>query len=151
VMSVNLRGIFLGSREAVRCMALADRGGVIINIASAAGFRGGAPGMAAYTTSKHGVVGATRQMAVELAPKGIRVLGVAPTHCVTEGTTAARKAHQASDPERDIPKELPQLATTRLGRVGVPDDVGRVALFCASDMSIFMSGSTLLVDAAETA
>jgi len=148
VMAINLRGMFLGSQQAARCMRAGD-GGVIVNIASAAGFRGGAPGMSAYATSKHGVRGITRQLAVELAPSGIRVLGVAPTYCVTEGTTSARLAN--SSQQRDIPKELPQLLTTRLGRVGVPDDIARVVLFCASDMSIFMTGSTLLADAGETA
>lgn len=149
VMAINLRGMFLGSQQAARRMTDAGRGGVIINIASAAGFRGGAAGMSAYTTSKHGVVGMTRQMAVELAPRDIRVLGVAPTYCVTEGTTAAQRI--SANEKRDLAKELPQIATTRLGRVGVPDDIGRVVLFCASDLSVFMTGSTLLVDAGETA
>lgn len=150
VMGINLRGIFLGSREAARCMGAVGRG-VIINIVSAAGFRGGSPGMAAYATSKHGVVGATKQMAIELARQGIRVLGVAPTYCVTEGTTAAMRAGLAARGLTEVPKDLPQLSTTRLGRTGVPDDIGRVVLFCASDMAIFMTGTTLMVDAGETA
>jgi NAD(P)-dependent dehydrogenase (short-subunit alcohol dehydrogenase family) len=148
VMDVNLRGIFLGSREAARCMIAADRGGVIINIASTAGFRGVATGLSAYVASKHGVRGLTRQMALELAPHGIRVLGVAPTYCVTEGNTAARAANLKRN--RSMASEIPSTLTSRLGRVGVPDDIGRVVLFCASDMSIFMTGTTLLVDAGET-
>lgn len=142
VMSVNLRGLFVGSREAARRMIAAGRGGVIVNLASLAGFRGIAPGQAAYVTSKHGVRGATRQMALELAPHGIRVLGVAPGYCQTEHT-----AHLANmDPEilKKIP--IPGIAGSALGRVGVADDIARVVLFCASDMSLFMSGTTLLVD-----
>ena len=50
----------------------------------------------------------------------------------------------------DMSKEIPVTAGSRLGRVGVADDIGRVALFCASDMAMFMTGSTLLVDAGET-
>ncbi len=79
VMDVNLRGVFSGSREAARRMIAAGRGGVIINVVSTAGFRGVAPGVSAYVASKHGVRGLTRQLAIELAPHDIRVLGVAPT------------------------------------------------------------------------
>lgn len=146
VMAVNLRGVFLGSREAARRMIAGGHGGVIVNVASTAGFKGVAPGLAAYVTSKHGVRGATRQMALELAPHGIRVLGVAPTFCVTEGNMAAMAANPNPIPESDIPA----MVGSRLGRVGVPDDIARVVLFCASDLSAFMTGSTLLADAGET-
>lgn len=139
VLDTNLRGVFAGSREAARRMAVADKGGVIINVASTAGFKGVGPGVSAYVASKHGVRGLTRQMAVELAPRGIRVLAVAPTFIVTEGTSAGQ-----IDPARLA------MIGGRLGRSGVPDDVARVVLFCASDLSIFMTGSTLLVDAGET-
>ncbi len=145
VMTVNLRGLFVGSREAARHMITAGKGGVIVNLASLAGFRGISAGQAAYVTSKHGVRGATRQMALELAPHGIRVLAVAPGYCQTEHT-----AHLAEmDPEvlKQIP--IPGIAGSKLGRVGVADDIARVVLFCASDMSLFMSGTTLLVDGGE--
>ena len=145
VMEVNLRGVFAGAREAARRMIAAGRPGVIVNVVSTAGFRGVAPGVAAYVASKHGVRGLTRQLALELAPHDIRVLGVAPTFCTTEGNTAALAAFS----ER-VGSEIPATLTSRLGRVGVPDDIGRVVLFCASDMSIFMTGSTLLADAGET-
>lgn len=145
VMAVNLRGVFAGAREAARRMIAAGRGGVIVNVASQAGFRGVAPGLAAYVASKHGVRGLTRQLALELAPHDIRVLGVAPSHARTEKTEVAI----AAMPE--LLEQIPALSTSRLGRVGVPDDVGRVVLFLASDLSLFMSGSTLKVDAAEMA
>ena len=145
VMAVNLRGMFVGAREAARRMIAAGNGGVIINVASQAGFRGVAPGLAAYVASKHGVRGATRQLAIELAPHGIRVLGVAPSHARTEKTEVAI----AAMPE--LLDQIPALSTSRLGRVGVPDDVGRVVLFLASDLALFMTGSTLKVDAGEMA
>lgn len=145
VMAVNLRGMFVGAREASRRMIAAGNGGVIINVASQAGFRGVAPGLAAYVTSKHGVRGATRQMAIELAPHGIRVLGVAPSHARTEKTEEAI----AAMPE--LLEQIPALSSSRLGRVGVPDDVGRVVLFLVSDMAMFMTGSTLKIDAGEMA
>ncbi len=145
VMAVNLRGVFRGSREAAQRMIDVGRGGVIINIVSTAGFKGVAPGVSAYVASKHGVCGMVKQMAVELAPHDIRVLGVAPTFCETEGNMAAL----AQLPEQ-VRSEIAATLTSMLGRVGVPDDIARAVLFCASDMSMFMTGSTLLVDAGET-
>jgi NAD(P)-dependent dehydrogenase (short-subunit alcohol dehydrogenase family) len=148
VMDVNLRGVFAGCREAARRMIAAGRGGVIVNVVSTAGFKGVAPGVSAYVASKHGVRGLIRQLAIELAPHGIRVLGVAPTFCTTEGNTAALQALAATS-DRNILEEIEATLTSRLGRIGVPDDIGRVALFCASDLSMFMTGSTLLADAGE--
>lgn len=145
VMDVNLRGVFVGSREAARRMIAAGHGGVIINVVSTAGFKGVAPGVTSYVTSKHGVRGMVKQMALELASHDIRVLGVAPTFCTTEGNMAALA--QLPDSVRE---EIAATLSSRLGRVGVPDDIARAVLFCASDMSLFMTGSTLLVDAGET-
>lgn len=142
VMSVNMRGVFAGSREAARSMIDAGRRGVIVNIVSRAGFQGLAPGLAAYVASKHGVRGVTAQMGIELAPHGIRVLGVAPTFCPTEGNMAAL----AEKRDRDLADDLPSIRGSRLGRVGAPDDIARAVLFCTSDMSVFMTGSTLMVD-----
>ena len=146
VMAVNLRGVFASCREAAERMMDAGTGGVLINVVSTAGFKGVAPGMAAYVASKHGVRGLNKQLAIELAPHDIRVLGVAPTFCETEGNMAAL----AELPER-VREEIAATTTSALGRVGVPDDIARAVLFCASDMSLFMTGSTILVDAGETA
>lgn len=148
VNAVNARGTFVGSREAARFMVDAGRGGVIINIASLAGVRGIAPGMAAYVGSKHATVGLTRQMALELAPNNIRVLAIAPTFIVTEGNMALIQ----QDPSRAerAAEDIPSMLTSKLGRVGVPDDIARAVLFAASDMSLFMTGSVLMVDAGET-
>lgn len=145
VFEINVRGVFAGAREAARRMK-PDGGGVIINIVSTAGFKGIAPGLSAYVGSKHAVRGITKQMALELAPR-IRVLGVAPTYCVTEGNILAAQEHGPVDPA-DV--QIGAMLTSKLGRVGVPDDIARAVLFCASDLSIFMTGSTLLVDAGET-
>jgi NAD(P)-dependent dehydrogenase (short-subunit alcohol dehydrogenase family) len=146
VLAVNLRGTFLGCREAARRMVPAGRGGVIVNLASVAGISGRGPGVAHYVASKHGVVGITRQLAVELAPEGIRVLGIAPTIIITPGVEAAM-----SRPGRGVSGDLEEALRRPLGRAGRPDDVARVVLFCASDLSSFMSGSTLVVDAGEMA
>lgn len=148
VFAINARGVFAGSREAVRAMADAGRGGVIINVASRAAISGIAPGLAAYVGSKHAVLGITRQMALELAPRGIRVLAVAPGFVVTEGNLALMQ--QDPNLAEHSAKDIPSMLTSRLGRVGVPDDIARTVLFCASDMSIFMTGALLSVDAGES-
>jgi NAD(P)-dependent dehydrogenase (short-subunit alcohol dehydrogenase family) len=147
VFAVNARGTFLGAREAARRMTAAGTGGVIVNIVSTAGFRGSAPGLAAYVGSKHAVRGLTRELALELAPKGIRVLGVAPSYVPTEGNIAAAAAMGV--PIEAVSTHLMQ--NSPIGRVGTPDDIARVALFCASDLSMFMTGSTLLADGGDTA
>jgi NAD(P)-dependent dehydrogenase (short-subunit alcohol dehydrogenase family) len=138
VLDVNLRGAFIGAREAARCMIAGGGGGVIVNVASVAGFRGIGPGISHYVASKHGMRGLTSQLAVELAPYAIRVLGVAPTSIKTEGVLSM-PAMQSDDMDRRL--------NTLLGRPGVPDDVARVVLFCVSDLALFMTGSTLIVDA----
>jgi NAD(P)-dependent dehydrogenase (short-subunit alcohol dehydrogenase family) len=144
VIAVNVRGYFVGSQEAARRM---PHGGVIVNIAST-GCVKAAPGVAHYITSKHAVVGITTSLSVELGPRGIRVLAVAPSMTRTEGreefldryTTPEMRALLAEMEER-VP----------LGRIGVPDDVARVVLFAASDLSVLMTGSVLFVDAGESA
>jgi NAD(P)-dependent dehydrogenase (short-subunit alcohol dehydrogenase family) len=146
VLKVNLRGTFVGCREAARRMISAGRGGVIINISSVAGLRGRSAGVAHYVASKHGVIGLTRQLAVELAEHGIRVLAVAPTTIITPGVESAMRGGAT-----DSPPDLEEALTRPLGRAGRPDDVARVVLFCASDLSLFMTGSSLLVDAGELA
>lgn len=141
VLDINLRGVFIGCREAARRMMAAGRGGVIVNLTSVAGLRGIGPGITSYVSSKHGVVGATSQLATELAPHGIRVLAVAPTTIRTEGVLSAL------DKDADVEARL----NSPLGRAGVPDDVARVVLFCVSDLAMFMTGSTLAVDAGRLA
>jgi len=148
VLDVNLRGSFIGAREAARLMVRAGRGGVIINLASTAGFKASGPGVAHYVSSKHAVIGLTKSLAVELGPYGIRVLGIAPTLIETPGIEAGREAFRQAglgDVIDSFAQRLP------LGRVGVPDDVARVALFCASDLAMFMTGSTLLADGGDVA
>jgi NAD(P)-dependent dehydrogenase (short-subunit alcohol dehydrogenase family) len=149
VFAVNARGAFLGSRAAVRAMEAQQRPGVIVNVASLAGLNGIAPGLAAYVGSKHAVVGLTRQLALELAPRRIRVLAVAPSFMVTEGNLALMQLNPGFADQAGA--DIPSMLSSKLGRVGVPDDIARAVLFCASDMSIFMTGTTLVVDAGETA
>lgn len=144
VLAINLAGVFKTSREVSRRMVDAGTGGVIVNICSTQSFRAGAPGLAHSTASKHGLVGLTRALALELGPLGIRVLAVAPTMAQTPGLGEMQSGLSSSG--------LIDLAdrngsTLPLGRVAQPDDVARVVLFAVSDMAMIMTGSVLLADA----
>ncbi len=142
MMAVNLRGTFVGAREAARRM---PTGGVIINLASTTGFRASV-GISAYVASKHAVVGATKALALEFGPLGIRVLGIAPTVMDTPGVRIEMEPLLKAG--LDVAKRA---AANPLGRMGVADDVARVVVFAASDLAAFMTGSTLAVDAARLA
>lgn len=146
VMAVNLDGAFVGCREAARRMVEVGRGGVIVNITSTASFRSHGAGLAHYVASKHALHGLTKSMAVELAPLGIRVLAVAPTAIDTPGVESARTAMREAGQGDLVDLVASQLP---LGRIGVADDVARAVLFCASDLSEFMTGSTIVVDAGD--
>lgn len=146
VVNVNLRGTFIGAREAARAMIAVGEGGVIVNVSSTAAYRADGPAVAHYVASKFGVRGLTQSLAVELGAHGIRVLAVAPTVTLTPGLEAQRvPLEEAGFVLDELGPRLP------LGRVAVPDDVARVVVFCASDLSLLMTGSTLLVDAGELA
>ena len=138
LLHVNVRGTYAGAREAARRMTA---GGVIVNLASTTGFKA-AVGISAYVTSKHAVVGLTKALALEFAPADIRVLGVAPTIIDTPGV----RDQMAPLREAGVDVEA-RVSANPLGRMGVPDDVARVVLFCCTDLAGFMTGSTLLVDA----
>ena len=148
VLDHNLKSAFLGSRTAARQMVEAGRGGVIVNVGSIASFRAPSAGIGHYVSSKFGLRGLTHALAVELGPHQIRVLGVAPTFTETAGTRARRNDLDDNAYRRFVDK----VGTAKpLGRVAVPDDVARVVLFCASDLSSFMTGTTLPVDGGDLA
>src|SRR5207244_2287619 len=141
VLDVNLRGTFLGAREAARAMIEAGNGGVILNISSTAAYRVAGAGVAHYVSSKFGVRGLTKSLACELGPHGIRVLAIAPTVTATPGIEARRAELEAAgfDPE-SLGARLP------LGRTAVSDDVAPGALFCLSGLAALMTRSTPRVD-----
>lgn len=153
VQDVNLRGTFLGCREAAKRMTTSQAPGrVIVNVASVAGTRG-RTGLTHYSAAKSGVIGLTRGAAVELAPHGIRVLCVIPALAETPGSREMREAARKGDASGNALKEMERriMAAFPMGRIGEADEVARVILFCASDLAAFMTGSNVFVDGGLTA
>ena len=146
VNSVNLRGTFYGCREGGRRMEKARRG-VIVNVTSVGGYRG-RPSLAHYNAAKHGVVGLTKSAAMELGPKGVRVVCVAPAMTETPGLEEQRALYASNTDAAQSFREMEQkiLATFPLRRFGQPDDVARVVLFVASDMAAFVTATTVFCD-----
>lgn len=146
VQNVNLRGTFLGCREAGRRMEEQGRG-VIVNITSVGGYRG-RPSLAHYNAAKHGVVGLTKSAAMELGPKGVRVVAVAPAMTETEGLEEQRAKYGSNTEAAQSFREMEQkiLATFPLRRFGQPDDVARVVLFVVSDLAAFVTATTVFCD-----
>jgi NAD(P)-dependent dehydrogenase (short-subunit alcohol dehydrogenase family) len=148
VIDFNLKGVFLGAREAAKRMVAAQHGGVIVNIASTAAFRASTPGVAHYVASKFGIRGLTQALAGELGPLGIRVVAVAATFTETPGTRA-RRGDLDDEAYHEYVEHLG--AKKPLRRVAVPDDVARVVLFCVSDLASLVTGSVVVVDAGDLA
>lgn len=135
VISVNLVGTFLGTKHAARAM-IPTRSGSIISMASVSGSIGGVTSHA-YTCSKHGVVGLTRNAAVELGRYGIRV------NCVSPYVVPTRMAKSYLKLEDE---GFAGLYSNLKGRVLQPQDVAEAVLYLASDDSKYVSGHSLLVD-----
>jgi 2-deoxy-D-gluconate 3-dehydrogenase len=139
VQALNLRGLFLLSREFAKAVRNQGGDGVIVNIGSIDSLHPSSVGLAAYDASKGGVLMFTRNFALEVAPFGIRVNMIAPGGVTTEGVTEA---------QRGMPDELMEgfLARVPLGRWGEPDDIATMALVLATPMSAYVTGATFVVD-----
>jgi NAD(P)-dependent dehydrogenase (short-subunit alcohol dehydrogenase family) len=133
VMNVDLRGTFLCLRAELKVMHDAGHGS-IVNMASNAGVKN-APGMAAYTAAKHGVVGLTKNAAVQYARRNIRVNAVCPGTIRTPGIAA-------------FPEETQRVwgDMIPMGRIGTPEEVAQSVAFLLSDQAAFLTGVELLVD-----
>lgn len=138
-LGVNLKGVFLCSKSAIPHMRRAG-GGSIINIASVHAFATVA-GTGPYAASKGGVMALTRNMAIDYAKDNIRVNAICPGWVYTPLIQSIFA--QAPDPEAKR-----QEITDRqlLGRLGTPEDIGKAALYLASEDSSFVTGSPLIVD-----
>ena len=136
IMGVNLKGMFLVTKALIPHM-LENDGGVVVNTSSIAGFIAGGGG-AAYTSSKHGVLGFTRQLAFDYGGQGIRANAVCPGAVETGMTRELLEAGDAAVMEA--------INSVPAGRYAQPEEVAQLALYLASDDSSFVHGAAMLID-----
>lgn len=141
VMAVNLKGVWLGCKHGIPAL-LESGGGSIVNVSSLVALMGSATPQIAYTASKGGVLALTRELAIEYARQGIRANMLCPGPIETP-----LMAELMADPQWAARR----LVHIPIGRPGRADEVGKAALFLASDDSSFMTGSALVVDGGITA
>jgi NAD(P)-dependent dehydrogenase (short-subunit alcohol dehydrogenase family) len=146
LLALNVRAAFLVAQAAARLMVAPNGkksgGGVIINMSSQMGHVGSELNRTVYVMTKHAMEGLTKAMAVELAPKGVRVVSIAPTFVQTPLTK----------PFFDDPKTRKWiLDRIPLGRAGTVEDVAHAVVFLASPAASLVTGSSLLVDGGWTA
>lgn len=142
VFAVNVTGTMRTMRQAMPIF-LDKEAGIIINIASVGGLYGSRAG-AAYTASKHAVVGLTKNTGFQYAEKGIRCNAIAPGGVNTNIGASFKKAKQAG-----MNKVMAGAAFNP--RNGEPEDIAHIALFLASDESSFVNGTVITADAGWTA
>jgi NAD(P)-dependent dehydrogenase (short-subunit alcohol dehydrogenase family) len=136
IFDTNLKGAMLVAQQAARRMAAAG-GGVIINIASTAGLRAGGS-LSSYGASKAALIHLGNVMALELAPKGIRVNTICPGNIDTDMQASLAQFEQAL------------IKRTPMRRFGKPEDLDGVALLLASDAGRYMTGTAIAVDGGQT-
>ncbi len=152
LIGINLTGVFLCTRAVLPVM-MAQGGGSIVNIASILGLAGHYPGFAmvtsSYAAAKAGVIGFTRQVAVEYAKDGIRCNAIAPGW---HGGTKLGNATKAGMNNETMAKfEECILADTPMGRRGTPDELQGLALYLASGASSYVTGQVFTQDGGWTA
>lgn len=141
IISVNLKSAFLFTKYVAENMIARAHGGRIINITSIDALHPSAVGLAVYDASKHGLWGFTKNTALELAPHNIQVNAIAPGGITTPGTGGGDESSSAlTETTKAFLKKIP------MGRMGDPDDIGKVALFLASDLSSYITGTQVVVD-----
>ena len=137
VIDVNLKGVYLCAKHAIPAM-IHGGGGSIINVSSLAGTRGSRQSHA-YAMAKGGVISLTQSLAVTYGPQGIRANAIAPGAIDTPMVRAGGLLLDEAAVDA-------MMAHLPLGRVGIAEDVARVALFLASDESAYVTGTVQIVD-----
>jgi 3-oxoacyl-[acyl-carrier protein] reductase len=138
IMSINLRGVYLGAKHAVPQMKR-QGGGVILNTGSTSGIRPRI-GASSYAASKGGVIALTKALAIELAPFNIRVVSINP---VAVDTPMLQTVFSQQDAEQARERRI---ASIPLGRLNRAEDVANAALFLASDEAAMVTGTAFEVD-----
>ena len=136
VIGTNLTGTFLCSQAVAQHLIAQNKSGKIINLSSVAGLVG-VPNRAAYVASKHGVVGLTKEMSMELADKHIQVNAIAPGVVETAMTAGY---FDKPDIMASLKKAHPA------GRWAQPEEIAKLMLFLASEDADFMTGATIPID-----
>jgi NAD(P)-dependent dehydrogenase (short-subunit alcohol dehydrogenase family) len=148
VLDVNLKGAFLCSKHAAIQMQKQSSGGSIVNIASQAA-KSGFPFAAAYTASKHGLVGLTRSNAVELGKYKIRVNAVCPNH-ITTGLGDWQNKFFSEKLGLDYDTYLKAIVDKNpLGRTGLVNDIAKAVAFLCSDEASYITGEAMNVSGGE--
>lgn len=142
VMDVNLRSVFLTTKHASEVMKQAG-GGKIINITSIDALHPSMIGLAHYDASKHGLWGFTKNTALELAEHKIWVNAIAPGGIATPGVAGMNQGAEGEQAKANVDAFLAKIPMHRMGE---SDEIGMVALFLASDMASYMTGSQIVVD-----
>lgn len=142
VMHVNLRSVFLTTKYAAEVMK-EQGGGKIINITSIDALHPSMVGLSHYDASKHGAWGFTKNAALELAEHNIWVNAIAPGGIVTPGVAAMSQGASAEQMEASTKAFMAKIPMHRMGE---SDEIGKVALFLASDMSSYITGEQIVVD-----
>ena len=137
VLNTNLKGAFNFTKAFTRPF-MKQRSGRIINIASVIGLIGNA-GQSNYAASKAALIGFTKSVAKELAPRGVTANAIAPGFIETDMTAAIPDGHRA-----EMLKQIP------LARFGAPADIARTVAFLAGDAGAYITGQTLVVDGGMT-
>lgn len=143
ILAVNLEGVFLTTKYASEQMIIQGNGGKIINITSIDALHPSMVGLAGYDASKHGLWGFTKNTALELAPHKIWVNAIAPGRITTPGASKLQQITPGVDLEKMMEAILAKIPMHRMGEA---DDIGKVALFLASEMSSYMTGSQIVAD-----
>ena len=141
IMSINAKGVFLGTRAAIPAMRQAG-GGSIVNISSTAGLVSSPSGSASYTATKGAVRLLTKSTAVQYAKEGIRCNSVHPGPIETD---------MIQDSLNDPAAMAERMQRLPMGRVGKPEEVAYGVIYLASDESSFVTGSELVIDGGTTA
>lgn len=136
VIDVNLTGVFICLKFELPMMLTQGRG-AIVNMSSVAGVTG-FPGHAAYTASKHGVIGLTKTVALDYAKSGIRVNAICPAY--TRTPMLARMLEKKSDLEAKLISRVP------LRRLGTAEEIAQAVIYLFSDAASFITGHALVMD-----